>query len=104
MPPLALTDVLAELPDPRSPHGRIHPLPAVLELVVLNLLMGTKSLSASARLGRRLDGPPLAHALGLLARPPLEEANGPGSTVRRFLRHKPGRQHQLPGVPMPPGN
>jgi hypothetical protein len=63
MPPLALTEVLAELPDPRSPHGRIHPLPAVLGLVVLGLLMGKKSLSAIARLGR-LYGTPLAHALG----------------------------------------
>jgi predicted transposase YbfD/YdcC len=63
MTPLALTEVLAELPDPRSLHGRIHPLPAVLGLVVLGLLMGKKSLSAIARLGR-LYGLPLAHALG----------------------------------------
>lgn len=63
MSSLALLDVLAELPDPRSPHGRIHPLPAVLGLVVLSLLLGKKSLSAIARLGR-LYGPPLAHALG----------------------------------------
>jgi DDE_Tnp_1-associated/Transposase DDE domain len=63
MSPLALTEVLAELPDPRSPHGRIHPLPAVLGLVVLGLLMGKKSLSAIARLGR-LYGLPLAQALG----------------------------------------
>jgi hypothetical protein len=54
---------LADVPDPRSRHGRIHPLPAVLGLVVLGLLMGKKSLSAIARLGRH-DGPPLAHALG----------------------------------------
>ena len=63
MSSLALTEILAELPDPRSPHGRIHPLPAVLGLVVLGLLMGKRSLSAIARLGR-LYGPPLAHALG----------------------------------------
>jgi hypothetical protein len=63
MAPLTLTEVFADLPDPRSGHGRIHPLPAVLNLVVLGLLMGRKSLSGIARLGR-LYGAPLAHALG----------------------------------------
>jgi predicted transposase YbfD/YdcC len=60
---LALTEVLGDVPDPRSCHGRIHPLPAVLALVVLGLLMGRTSLSGIARLGR-LYGVPLAHALG----------------------------------------
>lgn len=59
----ALADVLADIPDPRSRHGRVHPLGAVLGLVVLGLLMGKRSLSAIARLGRNY-GPPLAHALG----------------------------------------
>ncbi len=63
MAALALTEVLADVPDPRSPHGRFHPLPAVLGLVVLGLLMGRRSLSGIARLGR-LYGAPLAHALG----------------------------------------
>jgi hypothetical protein len=63
MAALALTDVLADIPDPRSPHGLIHPLAAVLGLVTLGLLLGKKSLSAIARLGR-LYGAPLAHALG----------------------------------------
>jgi hypothetical protein len=63
MAPLTLADVLADVPDPRSPHGRIHPLPAVLSLVVLSLLMGRRGLSGAARLGR-LYGAPLAHALG----------------------------------------
>jgi predicted transposase YbfD/YdcC len=61
--PLALTDALATVPDPRSRHGCRHPLPAVLALVVLGLLLGKKSLSAIARTGR-LYGIPLAHALG----------------------------------------
>ena len=60
---LALTDVLADIPDPRSRHGRVHPLGAVLGLVVLGLLMGKRSLSSIARLGRNY-GPALAHALG----------------------------------------
>jgi hypothetical protein len=63
MTPLALTDVLATVPDPRSHHGRIHPLPAVLGLVVLGLLLGKKSLASLSRFGR-LYGAPLAHALG----------------------------------------
>jgi predicted transposase YbfD/YdcC len=63
MSPLSLVEALAAVPDPRSPHGRIHPLPAVLSLVVLGLLLGRTSLSGIARLGR-LYGAPLAHALG----------------------------------------
>ena len=61
---LTLVEVLAELPDPRSPHGRIHPLSAVLSLVVLGLLSGRKSLAASPPVIGRLYGTPLAHALG----------------------------------------
>jgi hypothetical protein len=52
---------------PRSSYGRIRPLPAVLGLVVLGLLMGRKSSTGIARLGR-LYGAPLAHALGLPAK------------------------------------
>jgi hypothetical protein len=63
MATLTLADVLAQLPDPRSRHGRFHPLPAVLNLVVLGLLLGRKSLASIARLGRTY-GTPLAHALG----------------------------------------
>jgi hypothetical protein len=63
MAPLSLTEVLADIPDPRSGHGRIHPLPAVLSLVVLGLLLGRQSLAGIARLGRQY-GAPLAHALG----------------------------------------
>ena len=63
MPALTLVEALADVPDPRSRHGRIHPLPAALCLVVLGLLLGRTSLSGIARLGR-LYGAPLAHALG----------------------------------------
>ena len=63
MPPLTPVEALADVPDPRSCHGRIHPLPAVLPLVVLGLLLRRTRLSGIARLGR-LDGAPLAHALG----------------------------------------
>lgn len=63
MAPLSLVEVLADIPDPRSRHGRIHPLPAVLGLVVLGLLLGRPTLAGIARLGRQY-GTPLAHALG----------------------------------------
>ena len=63
MPALSLPEALASVPDPRSRHGRRHPLPAVLGLVTLGLLMGRKSLEGIAELGRTF-GPPLAHALG----------------------------------------
>jgi len=63
MPPCTLYDALADVPDPRDGHGLVHPLPAVLGLVVLALLMGRKSLKSVARFGRQ-HGPALAHALG----------------------------------------
>jgi DDE_Tnp_1-associated/Transposase DDE domain len=63
MTPCTLFDALATLPDPRSRHGRVHPLPAVMGLVALALLMGRKSLKGIARFGRQY-GAPLAHALG----------------------------------------
>ncbi len=59
----SLFELLAALPDPRSKHGKYHPLPALLGLVVLGLLMGRTSLTGIARLGRQF-GPPLAWALG----------------------------------------
>ena len=40
MAALALTDVLADIPDPRSRHGRVHSPGAVLGLVVLAHVLG----------------------------------------------------------------
>jgi DDE_Tnp_1-associated/Transposase DDE domain len=79
MAALALYDVLAELPDPRSRHGLRHPLAAMMGLVTLGLLMGCKSLEAIAQLGRDY-GPALAHALGFQRKTPSK------STLSRFLR------------------
>jgi hypothetical protein len=59
----ALVEVLATIPDPRKPRGRIHPLPAVLSLAVVAILAGMKSLEAIAQFGRD-RGAGLAHALG----------------------------------------
>jgi hypothetical protein len=63
--PLSLLEVLAQIPDPRSRHGRRHPLPAILSLAVLAMLSGAKSYQAIAQFGRD-KGPALAHALGFL--------------------------------------
>ena len=59
----ALVELLATIPDPRKPRGRIHPLSAVLSLTVVAILAGHKSLEAIAQFGRD-HGLALAHALG----------------------------------------
>jgi hypothetical protein len=61
--PLTLLDFLAQVPDPRSRHGRRHPLSAILSLAVLAMLSGAKSYQAIAQFGRD-KGFALAHALG----------------------------------------
>lgn len=61
--PLSLLDVLAQIPDPRSRHGRRHPLSAILSLAALAMLCGAKSYQAIAQFGRD-KGPALAHLLG----------------------------------------
>jgi hypothetical protein len=63
MASLSLLDALADLPDPRSRHGRRHPLLAVLSLVVLAMLRGCKGPTAISQFGRD-HGVALAHALG----------------------------------------
>src|SRR5690349_22584872 len=59
----SLMELLATVPDPRKPRGRIHPLTAVLSLAVVAVLAGMRSLEAMAQFGRD-HGPALAHALG----------------------------------------
>jgi hypothetical protein len=86
MPPCSLYEALATLPDPRSRHGRIHPLPAVVGLVALALLMGRKSLKSIARFGRQ-HGAPLAHALGF-RRGKTPAASTLCRTLRRFDAHQ----------------
>jgi DDE_Tnp_1-associated/Transposase DDE domain len=63
MAPLSLLEALADVPDPRSRHGRIHPLPAVLALVVLAILHGNQGPTAISQFGRNY-GMALAHLLG----------------------------------------
>lgn len=59
----ALLDVLSSLPDPRSAHGRRHPLGAVLALAVCAMLCGARSLYAISQWGRD-QGSEMAQALG----------------------------------------
>lgn len=63
MTPLSLLEALADVPDPRSRHGRRHPLSALLALTVLAMLRGCKGPTAIAQFGRD-HGVALAHALG----------------------------------------
>ncbi len=73
---LSLLEALALVPDPRSRHGRIHPLAAVLGLTVTALLAGCKSLDAVAPFGRD-RGLALAAPLGFRrGKTPNESALG----------------------------
>ena len=40
----SLCDAFREVPDPRHPKGRRHPLPAMLALIALGLLMGARDV------------------------------------------------------------
>jgi hypothetical protein len=61
--PLALLEVLAEIPDPRHSRGIRHPLSAILSLAVLAMLGGARGYAAIAQFGRD-KGKALAFALG----------------------------------------
>jgi hypothetical protein len=63
MAALSLLEALADVPDPRSRHGRRHPLSALLALTVLAMLHGCKGPTAIAQFGRD-HGSGLAYALG----------------------------------------
>jgi hypothetical protein len=63
MAALSLLEALADVPDPRSRHGRIHSLAAILALTVLAMVRGCRGPVAIAQFGRDY-GTPLAHALG----------------------------------------
>lgn len=82
MSPCTLFDALATVPDPRSPRGQVHPLPAVFGLVALAMLMGRTSLTGVARFGRQY-GTPLAHALGF-KRGKTPSTSTLSRTLRRF--------------------
>lgn len=60
---MSLWEAFGEVPDPRSPQGRRHPLPAILTLAAVAMLSGARSLYAIAQFGRD-RGKAFAAALG----------------------------------------
>jgi DDE_Tnp_1-associated len=65
----SLLSFLAAVPDPRSRHGRRHPLSAILGLVCCAIMCGAKSYAAIARWGQDQDIG-LMHQLGFARKPP----------------------------------
>src|SRR4051812_48370509 len=65
----SLLSFLAEIPDPRSRHGRRHPLTAILALVCCAIMSGAKSYAAIGQWGQDQDIA-LMHRLGFMRRPP----------------------------------
>ncbi len=61
--PCSLYEVFGQVPDPRDPSGRRHPLAAILTLTSVAMLSGARSLYAIAQFGRD-RGSPLARVLG----------------------------------------
>jgi len=59
----SLLTAFACVPDPRSPHGLRHPLPAMLTLATAAMLSGARSVAAVAQWGR-LQSPDTVVALG----------------------------------------
>jgi len=68
-PPGSLLSFLTDIPDPRSRHGRRHPLVAMLAHACCAMLCGCRGYAAIAQWGR--DQPiELMHELGYRRRPP----------------------------------
>jgi len=68
-PNLGLLQFLAQIPDPRSRHGRQHPLSAVLALACCAILCGARGYSAIAQWASDHDIT-LMHRLGFTRKPP----------------------------------
>ena len=58
-----LIDILADIPDPRNPKGKRHPLPAILTVAIVAMMCGYLSYSAIAEWTRHY-GPKRATAVG----------------------------------------
>src|SRR5437870_396900 len=59
----SLREAMARVPDPRSPSGRRHPLPAILAQAAAAMLEGARSVDAISQWGR-LQPPEVIRALG----------------------------------------
>jgi hypothetical protein len=66
---LGLFQFFSQIPDPRSRHGRQHPLPAVLALACCAILCGARGYSAIGQWAGYHDIS-LMHRLGFTRRPP----------------------------------
>ena len=64
----SLLAFLATVPDPRSRHGRRHPLSAILSLVCCAIMCGAKSYAAIGQWAQDQDIT-LIHRLGFTCRP-----------------------------------
>ncbi len=60
---ISLFEAFEQVPDPRNPSGRRHPLSAILTLTAVAMLSGCRSLYATAQFGRD-RGREFARALG----------------------------------------
>ena len=60
---LSILEAMGKLPDPRSGHGRWHPLGAILGLSICAMLCGARSLYAISQWGRD-QGQEVSEALG----------------------------------------
>ena len=65
----SLPSFLATVPDPRSRHGRQHPLSAILTAVCCAIMCGSKSYEAIGQWVQDQDIE-LMHRLGFTRRPP----------------------------------
>lgn len=76
----SLREALDSVPDPRSRHGRRHPLGAILTLAVVAMLCGARSVYAIAQWGRD-QGAPVARRLGF-----SRDQTPDPATLHRVLR------------------
>ena len=70
----SLLAFLATVPDPRSRHGRRHPLSAILSLVCCAIMCGAKSYAAIGQWAQDQDIT-LIHRLGFTHGPPSPEGS-----------------------------
>jgi len=65
----SLLSFLAQVPDPRSRHGRQHPLSAILAVACCAIMCGARGYTAIGQWAQYQDIT-LMHRLGFTRRPP----------------------------------